>query len=105
MKIVHICISAPYIDGWGYQENLLPKYLQQAGIQNAVIASGNDFPFYLSTQEISDIKAKGENYTIGEVYIKRIKTKRFSTSFLVPFHLMEFQLHLITDSSSICKEK
>ena len=89
MKIVHICISAPYIDGWGYQENLLPKYLQQAGIQNAVIASGNDFPFYLSTQEISDIKAKGENYTIGEVYIKRIKTKRFSTSFLVPFHLMD----------------
>ncbi|MBE6797083.1 MAG: glycosyltransferase family 4 protein [Ruminococcaceae bacterium] len=26
MKIVHIAIEAPYNEGWGYQENLLPKY-------------------------------------------------------------------------------
>lgn len=87
MKIIHICISAPYIDGWGYQENLLPHYLQKQDTQNFVIASANDFPSYLASKKISEIKAKGEDYSIGDIHIKRIKTKRFSTSFLVPFGL------------------
>lgn len=89
MKIVHICISNPYIDGWGYQENLLPQYLQKKGVQNFVIASANNFPFYLSSREIRDIKTKGNDYFDGEIHIKRIKTKSFSTSFIVPFGLKE----------------
>ncbi len=31
MKIVHIVPSAPYNDGWGYQDNLLPKYQKKLG--------------------------------------------------------------------------
>lgn len=31
MKIVHIAPNAPYNEGWGYQENLLPKYHQKLG--------------------------------------------------------------------------
>ena len=26
MLIVHICLAAVYIEGWGYQENILPRY-------------------------------------------------------------------------------
>ena len=26
MRIVHLCLEAPYTDLWGYQENLLGKY-------------------------------------------------------------------------------
>lgn len=87
MKIVHVCISAPYIDGWGYQENLLPQYLQKKGIENYIIASANDFPSYLSSQEIKDIKSRGGKYCIGDISVNRIKTKHLSTSFLIPFGL------------------
>jgi len=31
MKIVHICLAAFYVEGWGYQENLLPKYHVEMG--------------------------------------------------------------------------
>ena len=89
MKIVHVCISAPYIDGWGYQENLLPQYLQKNGVQNYIIASANDFPSYLSPQEITNIKSKGNNYCLGEIHITRIRTRHLSTSFLIPFGLHE----------------
>ena len=31
MKIVHIAPNSPYNEGWGYQENLLPKYQAKLG--------------------------------------------------------------------------
>lgn len=31
MKIVHIAPNAPFNDGWGYQDNLLPKYHHKLG--------------------------------------------------------------------------
>lgn len=31
MRIVHIAPNAPYNEGWGYQENLLPKYQHNLG--------------------------------------------------------------------------
>lgn len=39
MKIVHIAISCFYIEGWGYQENLLPKYHKKAGHDVYMISS------------------------------------------------------------------
>lgn len=33
MKIVHVAPNAPYEEGWGYQENLLPKYQAKLGHQ------------------------------------------------------------------------
>ena len=83
MKIVHICISAPYIDGWGYQENLLPRYLQKKGVENYVIASRNDFPPYLKPEDKAAIIAKGVDYQVDGIHVRRIKTKRLTTSLLV----------------------
>lgn len=31
MKIVHIAPNSPYNEGWGYQENILPKYQKKLG--------------------------------------------------------------------------
>ena len=39
MKIVHLCLSCFYIDGYSYQENLLPKYHQFMGNEVGIIAS------------------------------------------------------------------
>ena len=37
MKIVHIAPNAPYNEGWGYQENLLPKYQMKLGYEVTLI--------------------------------------------------------------------
>lgn len=84
MKIAHICISAPYIDGWGYQENLLPAYLCKVGCENVVIAPSDTFPNYLSPDEVERIKAKGKDYSIGAVRIIRIPTVSVTSSFIIP---------------------
>jgi len=39
MKIVHLCLSAFFIDGCSYQENILPKYHVKMGFDVTVIAS------------------------------------------------------------------
>ena len=39
MNIVHISPSAPYNDGWGFQENLLPKYHAKLGHNVTLIVS------------------------------------------------------------------
>lgn len=83
MKIVHVCISAPYIDGWGYQENLLPKYLQNEGIENYVLASACSFPRYITPDIVLAIINKGVSYEIDGVKITRIKTTRISSSFII----------------------
>lgn len=78
MKIVHVCIAAPYIDGWGYQHNLLPAYLKKAGVDNYVIGSDRVFPAYVKPDVVAAIQAKGSRYEIDGVKIYRIKTKRFT---------------------------
>ena len=39
MKIVHLCLSGPYNDNWGYQENIIPKYNRKDGHDVTVITS------------------------------------------------------------------
>lgn len=75
MKIVHICLSGQYLDGWGYQENLLPYYLQKEGVENIVIASANYFPSFLATEKREEIVSKGFDYEYNGVRILRIPTK------------------------------
>lgn len=74
MKIVHICLSGQYIDGWGYQENLLPHYLHMAGTENIVVTSSNSFPAYVKSDTIKDIISKGRDYEYDGVRIIRIPT-------------------------------
>lgn len=39
MKIVHICLAAPYVDGFGYQENILSQLHAEMGNQVTVLTS------------------------------------------------------------------
>lgn len=39
MRIAHICLAAFYIDGFGYQENILPKLHRQMGHEVMIVAS------------------------------------------------------------------
>lgn len=39
MKILHICVTGPYTDGFNYQENMLTKYQAKAGHEVHLIAS------------------------------------------------------------------
>ena len=43
MKILHICLACFYIDGYSYQENMLPKYHQKMGHDVGIIASTRSF--------------------------------------------------------------
>ena len=43
MKILHLCLSAFYIEGMSYQENLLPQYHKKMGYDVDVIASLQSF--------------------------------------------------------------
>lgn len=82
MKILHICISGQYIDGWGYQENLLPDYLNDFEAENIVIAPIDNFPCYVKPAEIAAIRAKGSDYYFDGVRVLRIKTIKITTSLL-----------------------
>ena len=39
MKILHLCLSSPYNDGWGYQENILTKYHAKLGNEVVLVAT------------------------------------------------------------------
>lgn len=43
MKVVHLCLSAFFPDGYSYQENMLPKFHKQAGNEVEIIASLRTF--------------------------------------------------------------
>ena len=89
MKIVHLCISAPYIDNWGYQENLLPNYLNTDSVENFVVACKNVYPTYLQKNQIKAIQAKGDIYQIEGVKIYRISCSKITTTFIIPYGLKQ----------------
>jgi len=39
MKVIHICLACFYIDGYAYQENMLPKYHKKMGYEVSILAS------------------------------------------------------------------
>ena len=43
MKIVHICLAAVYIEGFGYQENILPQCHRAMGYDVTVLTSDHVF--------------------------------------------------------------
>jgi len=71
VKIVHICLEAPYIDGWGYQENMLPKHHAELGHEVTVIGSRNALPYYLRKQV--DYSGCVEPYMDGLVRVVRVE--------------------------------
>lgn len=65
MKIVHICLSCFYVDGMGYQENILPKYHAE---DNDVFIITSDFAFDSLGQKIK--KTKKEYYNEYGILVK-----------------------------------
>jgi len=43
MNIVHVSPNAPFNDGWGFQENLLPKYHAKLGHHVTLITTNQQF--------------------------------------------------------------
>lgn len=87
MRILHICISNTYIDNWGYQENLLSRYLVKEGVENYIIGSDRHFPPYFSKEGITKIQERGKHYTADDSFVTRIKTTRLSLLFIIPHGL------------------
>lgn len=73
MKIVHICLNG-FVDGWGYQENILPLYQLKRGDEVSIIASSTHHPKYISKNEIAKIKKFGNNYIFDGINMFRIPT-------------------------------
>lgn len=87
MKIVHICLANPYVDNWGYQENLLPEYLAKLGYENHIITSNSILPHYLDTKIKNHIKQLGNYYMIERVHVHKILSFRVSVTMAFPFGL------------------
>lgn len=72
MKIVHI--TENYIEGWGYQENLLPLYQKRAG-HDVVVISDNDHLKYAQNPTLAEkIINRGTEYEQDGIKIYKIKT-------------------------------
>jgi len=84
VKIVHICLEAPYIDGWLYQENQLPRHHAELGHDVTVIGSRDVLPGYLRGKV--DYSGRVEPYMDGPVRIIRIKS-----SFSLARHLHHYR--------------
>lgn len=57
MKIVHFCLAVPYIEGWGYQENILPKIHKEFGNEVFMVAAE-----YELNRERKKVKRQSERY-------------------------------------------
>lgn len=87
MNIVHVCMEQPYIDNWGYQENILPKYHKQMGYKVTVIASRDMLPSYLKNK--LEYISKPKEYVIEGVNVVRLNsTIRFLNKFIYYKDLM-----------------
>lgn len=85
MKILHICQY--YNDGWGYQENLLPRYQKKLG-HDVVVVTSDRRPFYIDDKS-SRIVGTGTFYDNG-VRIERIPIKwEFKNRFVIFKNLMQ----------------
>ena len=72
MKILHICVTGPYTDGFNYQENMLTKYQVKAGHEVHLISSQ-----WKQSRGGKIEKYIGDNVYVNAdgVYIKRLPIK------------------------------
>lgn len=72
MKVVHITLH--YLDGWGYQDNLLPLYQQRSGVSVTVAADNRHFPHSMAPGERQAILDKGDVYMDGPLRVRKFGT-------------------------------
>lgn len=72
MKIVHIAPNAPYNEGWGYQDNLLPKYHKKLGHDVTLIITNT------MHKDGKIVETECEDYVNNEgVRVIRLKRKKY----------------------------
>jgi hypothetical protein len=81
MKIVHIAPLAPYNEGWGYQENLLPKYQKKLGHDVTLVITNREN----SSDGIKEI-APCDYVREDGVRVIRLKIKKYFSRFLTNFN-------------------
>ena len=84
MKILHLCLAQFYIDGYSYQENILPKINKMDGHQVRIIASTETFIDNLNLGYVSPQKYVTE-YGVD---IERIPYKKVINAFVT--HKLRF---------------
>lgn len=77
MKIVHVSPNSPYNEGWGYQENLLPKYQKKLGNEVTLIITNKmhkdgkivEVPCedYISDNGVRIIRMKYKKYMLPKI--------------------------------------
>lgn len=70
MKIIHICLACFYVEGMGYQENILPKIHSNMG--NDVVVITSDYAFDKSGKECKKINKRYTNkYNVRVMVLER----------------------------------
>ena len=73
MKILHCCLSSIYVDGYGYQENILPRYNKADGHEVKILASTE---VYINNQKLGYV-APGSHVDDAGIEITRLPYRRF----------------------------
>lgn len=80
MKIVHICLAAVYIEGFGYQENILPQCHRAMGFEVTVLTSDTVFDRNY-TQKTREDKDYINQYGIHVITLSRSKRYGYYSKF------------------------
>lgn len=73
MKILHCCLSCFYIDGYGYQENILPRHNKTDGHDVRILASTET---YIDNQTLGSTKA-GSYINEDGIEVTRVPYRHF----------------------------
>lgn len=83
MKIMHIAPNSNYTEGWGYQDNLLPKYQSKMGNKVGIIV-GVDMHGENGIVECSPVEYKNEY----GVHVYRLNKRNFLFKHVTNFFMM-----------------
>ncbi|MCY1151254.1 MAG: glycosyltransferase [Sphaerochaetaceae bacterium] len=79
MKIIHCCLAAFYIDGYGYQENILPREHKKLGFEVNILASTEIF---INNNSLGYTTPK-EYINEDNIQVTRLGYKKFLPHFIM----------------------
>lgn len=75
MKILHVCLASFYIDGYSYQENLLPRYHKKMGFDVEILASKVSFDKN-GNPCLLDLKGNKKYFNEDGILVTRLEYKK-----------------------------
>lgn len=81
MNIVHISPNAPYNEGWGFQENLLPKYHARLGHEVTLVVSNRGRVNGKTIEEKTGTFASNGGFQVIRLPYKQYAVKALTTVF------------------------